>query len=98
MSLHQLVSRAETEDYRTARWKAQLLSSWYDLRRRGKLQPLLAEFGILWTFSDRQDPWGSRERLTWEQLEQQVTAELRKGPGYESQKSDQRSSEVRQVS
>ncbi len=48
---------------------------------------LLQEPGKLWTFSDPLDPWGSKERLSLEELERMVSeAEclaLRFGPGCE---------------
>lgn len=55
-----------------------LLSRWYRLRKLGRSFSILAEHDNLWTFTNPYDPWGSRERLSWELLESLVSLEENK--------------------
>lgn len=64
--------------------QASILQRWYRLRLRGRLQPLLHEHGYLWRFTNRADPWGSRVRVSWEEIEGDIQVEeMRKTPNSE---------------
>lgn len=64
--------------------QASILQRWYRLRLKGRLQPLLHEPGYLWRFTNRADPWGSRVRVSWEEIEGDIQAEeMRKEVGRE---------------
>jgi hypothetical protein len=72
---------AESEEITVA-----LYSRWYRLRKRGLVPALLQEGSQVWTFSNPADPWGSRERVSVEQLasmcdQAEALDGLRRGPG-----------------
>lgn len=62
-----------------------LISRWYNLRKQGKLYPLIQIGNTLYKF-DPINRWDGREHLDWNQLAQDVVAaEIeRKGPGKET--------------
>ena len=53
-------------------YQMKLISSWYRLRKQGKLYPILQAGYSIYTFTNPCDPWNSREVLAWDQLERDV--------------------------
>lgn len=51
-----------------------LLTRYYKVRKLRLVPSVLAEYNHLWLFDNPLDPWGSRRRITWEQLESMVAA------------------------
>jgi hypothetical protein len=68
-------------DIEYERWQYRLLARWYELRKQGKLYPLIQPGVVLHTFDPAFGVAAGTREVTWEQLEADVElAELEKMP------------------